>query len=44
MDTTNEESGWQQFSKEKLAKAYDRDEPEYDMSMVKEFNVEYKKK
>ena len=37
------ESDWQQFSKQKLAKAYGENEPEYDESMVKE-PVEYYRK
>lgn len=40
----SEENNWHQFSKEKLAKAYGTDEPEYDESMVKEPNPDYKKK
>jgi len=43
VETTKEEEGWQQFSKQKLAKAYGTDEPEYDLSMVKEPNADYKK-
>ncbi len=31
------------FSKQKLAKAYGEDEPEYDETMVKEPNEDYKK-
>ena len=40
---TREEDSWHQFSKEKLSKAYGEDEPEYDLSMVKEPNPDYKK-
>jgi hypothetical protein len=39
----NEQNNWQQFSKDKLSKAYGMDEPEYDLSMVKEPNPDYKK-
>ena len=39
----NEEDSWYKFSKEKLAKAYGADEPEYDVSMVKEPNPDYNK-
>jgi hypothetical protein len=41
--STNEEDNWYQFSKEKLAKAYGTDEPEYDESMVNEPNPDYNK-
>ena len=40
---TSEEDSWRQFSKEKLSKGYGADEPEYDLSMVKEPNPDYKK-
>ena len=40
---TSNDTGWQQFSKQKLAKAYGEDEPEYDETMVKEPNEDYKK-
>ena len=40
---TSEEDSWRQFSKEKLSKAYSANEPEYDLSMVKEPNPDYKK-
>ena len=39
----SEEDSWRQFSKEKLAKAYGADEPEYDLGMVLEPNPDYKK-
>src|SRR5215204_7010211 len=32
----NEDESWYRLSKEKLARAYRADEPEYDLSMVKE--------
>lgn len=41
--STREEDNWHQFSKEKLSKSYGADEPEYDLSMVKEPNPDYKK-
>ena len=37
------DADWKQFSKQKLAKAWEEDEPEYDESMVKERNEDYKK-
>ncbi|MEK7226738.1 MAG: hypothetical protein AAB221_13785 [Bacteroidota bacterium] len=40
---SGEEDSWRQFSKENLSKAYGIDEPEYELSMVKEPNPEYKK-
>jgi hypothetical protein len=39
----NEQDNWHQFSKEKLSKAYGAEEPEYDISMVKEPNPDYRK-
>jgi len=39
---TSEEDSWRQFSKEKLSKAYGANEPEYDLSMVREPNPDYK--
>jgi hypothetical protein len=42
-EPAKEDKGWQQFSNEKLAKAYGTDEPEYDESLVKEPNPDYKK-
>ena len=41
--TETAEKDWHTFSKEKLAKAYGDEEPEYDVSMVKEHNADYKK-
>jgi hypothetical protein len=40
---SSENEIWQQFSKEKLSTAYGPDEPNYDISMVKESNPDYKK-
>ncbi len=37
-----EQDEWMSFSKQNLAKAYGDDEPEYDLSMLKEPNPEYK--
>lgn len=37
-----EQDEWMNFSKQNLAKAYGTDEPEYDLSMLKEPNLEYK--
>lgn len=42
LETAND-IDWSQFSKQKLAKAYGENEPEYDESMVKEPNEDYKK-
>jgi hypothetical protein len=42
MKEDEEQQFWKQFSKSNLAKAYDHDEPEYDLSMVKEPNPRYK--
>ena len=42
VETAND-ADWKQFSKQKLAKAWEEDEPEYDESMVKERNEDYKK-
>lgn len=39
----DEQSNWAQFSKDKLSKAYGADEPEYELSMVKEPNPGYRK-
>jgi hypothetical protein len=38
-----DQQSWRQFGKSKFAKAYGDMEPEYDMSMVKEANPNYKK-
>ncbi len=40
---TDEAGFWQRFSKQKLSNAYGENEPEYDLSMVKEPNAGYKK-
>ena len=37
-----EQDEWMGFSKQNLAKAYGTNEPEYDLSMLKEPNPEYK--
>lgn len=39
----NEHSEWLALSKRNLTKIYGEDEPDYDLSMVKEPNPEYKK-
>jgi hypothetical protein len=41
--SVNEDENWNQFSKEKLSKAYGNNEPDYELSMVKEPNPSYKK-
>ncbi|MDX2045475.1 MAG: hypothetical protein SFU87_01735 [Chitinophagaceae bacterium] len=40
---TDEAGFWQRFSKQNLSNAYGENEPEYDLSMVKEPNAGYKK-
>jgi hypothetical protein len=40
---SSENETWHQYSKEKLSKAFGTDEPNYDLSMVKEPNPDYKK-
>ena len=37
----NEEAQWQAASCETLATLYDQDEPDYDIAMLKESNVDY---
>jgi hypothetical protein len=39
----NEDENWKEFSKHQIAKAYSNNEPEYELSMVKEPNSSYKK-
>jgi hypothetical protein len=43
LQAINEKDNWQQFSKQQLAKAYDVNEDEYSLSMIKEPNPDYKK-
>ena len=39
---TDENNRWKDFCTDQLANAYGIDEPEYDISMIKEFNPDYK--